>query len=157
MVYQWKTNYYKVDADVAGKVFEELESTVGLTAKSVVEASRDKTAPLHDEFEWDDEVAGEFWREHQARRMICNLTITVETEDKQELPIRAYVAIASKEESDKERPLRYENISTVLRSEEKTNSLMDMAMKELMSFKKKYATIEALAGVFREIDKLKHN
>lgn len=148
MVYKWKTNFYKVDADVAGKVFEELNETVGLTAKSVVDASRDENAPLHNEFEWDDAVAGELWREQTARVMICNLTIDVKTDEKSEMPVRAFMSV------EHDSPV-YESITTILTDENKTERLMNMAMKELISFERKYATIEALAGVFREIDKLK--
>ena len=41
-----------------------------LTAPLVVESARPEDAPLHPVFEWDDEVAGELWREHEARNLI---------------------------------------------------------------------------------------
>ena len=147
MVYQWKTGYYKTDAEVAGKVFDELEKTVGLSAKTLVDASRDETAPLHDEFEWDDAVAGEKWREQIARVMIGNLVVTVE--DKPEAPpVRAYVQIEPSTG-------QYENIETVLKSAEKTDTLMLTAMRELNNFERKYSNLTAFAGVFREIRKLR--
>lgn len=148
MAYKWKTGYYKADAEVAGKVFEELDKTVGLNAKTLVDASRDESAPLHDEFEWDDAIAGEKWREQKARVMICNLTITVE-EAKDSTPVRAYVKIEDNTDN-------YESIEAVLKSEEKTDSLMMMAMKELSWFQTKYASLKELTGVFKEIDKLKN-
>ncbi len=41
-----------------------------LTPRMVVDAASDPDHPLHDRFEWDDEVAGLRFREHQARRLI---------------------------------------------------------------------------------------
>ena len=147
MVYEWKTGFYKVDAETAGMVFAELDNTVGLTAKTLVEASRDESAPLHNEFEWDNDVAGELWREQQARTMICNLV--VRTEDKPDAPeVRAYVVVSDDNK-------RYENIHTVLQDEDKTAKLMKAAMRELIAFERKYYTLEAMTGVIGEIEKLK--
>lgn len=149
MIYEWKTNWFKTDANVAGKVFDELDKSVGLTAKTVVNASRAKDAPLHNEFEWDDAVAGEKYREQQARVMINNLVVRVE--DKPEaVPTRAYVMVSNDS-------VQYENITVVLSDEDKTKKLLDNAMKELTWFEKKYAELEALAGVFQEIEKLRES
>ena len=148
MVYKWKTNYFKTDANIAGKIFEELDATVGLSAESVVNVSRDENAPLHNEFEWDDEIAGEEWRKHQARRMISNLTITMEIDNKEPVMVRAYMSLDRNES-------KFDSIGTILTNEKKTTSLLNLAMKELISFERKYATLEELAGVFKEIDKLK--
>ena len=146
MAYKWKTGFYKASAEDAGKVFAELESTVGLTPKAVVDASRDESAPLHSEFEWDDAVAGEKWREQQARVMICSLTVTID--DGQEEPVRAFVQIAPRGEA-------YENIVTVLDDDDKTAAMLSKAMGELRQFRRKYNTLQKLAGVFKEIDKLR--
>ena len=52
--YTWLAgSRHKVDAEVAGRVCEELERNGGLTAERLVEASRPEDAPLHKEFEWD--------------------------------------------------------------------------------------------------------
>lgn len=146
MVYEWKTRWRKVDANEAGKVFEKLEQTVGLTAANVVEASRAKDAPLHNEFEWDDSVAGERWREQQARVMIADLVIKVE-----EVPnaptVRAFVKVEPVEPN-------YENIRTVVMSEDKTQALIEIAKGELESFKRKYRDIEEFSALFKEIDKI---
>lgn len=41
-----------------------------LTAPIIVDAARPEDAVLHPVFEWDDSVAGERWREHEARNLI---------------------------------------------------------------------------------------
>lgn len=143
MIYEWKTIKYKTGADVAGAVFEELEQTVGLTPKSLVDASRAEDAPLHNEFEWRDDVAAEKYREQQARVMICNLSVKVEGAE----PVRAFVSLTTEER-------KYESIGIVLADKSKKEQLFKIAMAELNSFKKKYADIKAFARLFNEIDRL---
>lgn len=60
-----------VDAQTAGQELERIRSDHGeLTAALVVDESRPESAPLHPAFEWDDAVAAEEHRKHQARSMI---------------------------------------------------------------------------------------
>ena len=144
--YKWKVNgICKADADEVGKLCEGLNKGVGLTAKNLVDASREEGSLLHDEFEWNDAVAGEKYREEQARKIIINLAVTVE--DKEGGVERAYVSIDRGSKS-------YESITTVLADTEKTTALLDLALRDLQAFKQKYARLKELTGVFREIDKL---
>ena len=145
--YKWKVNgICKVDADEVGKLCEGLEKGTGLTAKNLVDASREEGSLLHDEFEWDDAVAGEKYREEQARKIIINLAVTVEDREDGGAE-RAYVSIDRGSKS-------YESITTVLADTEKTTVLLDLALRDLQAFKRKYARLKELAGVFRAIDKL---
>lgn len=143
--YTWKTkNLFKTDANTAGQIFEELESTIGLTAENIVNASRDEDAPLHDEFEWDDEVAAEEWRKRQAQNMISNLSIVlVETEDEEVTPVRAFYATELH---------HYENIRAIITNEEKKDDLLIRAIRELQAFKRKYRILTELETVFSAID-----
>lgn len=143
MVYQWKkASYIKADANVAGQMCEQLEQTVGLTAKSLLDANRPKEAPLHGEFEWDDSKAAEQYREQQARHIINCLCVKPERSDQE--PVRAFFTISQPS---------YENISVILQSAEKHSSLLDLALKELNAFKAKYNTLTQLEPVFEAIDK----
>lgn len=144
MVYQWKqASYIKADANVAGKMCEQLEQTVGLTAKTLLDANRPENAPLHDEFEWNDSKAAEQYREQQARHIINCLCIAPESNDEQ--PVRAFFTIAQP---------RYESLSVLLSTQEKTDSLLDMALRELRSFQNKYSTLKKLQPVFDAIEKV---
>jgi len=65
-------------ADRYWKVFNEIKEKSpngGVQAKDLVDHSRPKKAPLHDQFEWDDAKAGEEWRIQQARVMMSVYTI----------------------------------------------------------------------------------
>jgi hypothetical protein len=59
-----------VAAEVVLDELNRIHNKGDLTAKSVVSASRPDEAPLHPVFEWDDTVAGERFREHQATNLI---------------------------------------------------------------------------------------
>ena len=146
MVYEWKQNIYKTDAQIAGEVCEELEKTVGLTSQTLLDASRPDDAPLHNEFEWNDSKAAEKYREEQARHIICNLSVVSEVTE----PTRAFVTLHTKvgEKSN------YEPVIEVMKDGDKQKQLLEQAKRELGFFKTKYQTLIELAGVIREIDKL---
>lgn len=146
MVYEWKTNLFKVNANVAGAVCEELQNTVGLTKESLVDASRPVDAPLHGEFEWDDKIAAEEYRKDQAGLIIRNLTVVME--ENAEEPVRAFF------KTDTGHKSVFEPIQSIMADSEKRNSLLDIAIKELQSFKRKYSTLKELTLVFEAIDKL---
>ena len=152
MVYEWVCGTrHIVDAQIAGEVCEELASKGVLTAKNLVEVSRPEDAPLHREFEWDDQVAGEKWREHQARNVINAIRVVHVEEDKENPEekddisgVRAYFSLKTQEPE-------YESIRIILSDEEKYNALLKMALRELIAFEKKYATIKELGKVFEAI------
>lgn len=148
MVYEWKFAYLKTDANVAGRVCEDLKNSVGLTAENLVDASRPEGAPLHNEFEWDDGIAAEEWRKEQARYIIRHLTVKID-EVKAE-PVRAFFSIKSEDDNK----CKYEPIIEILKDKGKTNSLLDMALNEMIAFKRKYKMLRELANVFDAIDKV---
>ena len=148
MIYKWKpATRIKTSATTAGAVFEELENTIGLTAQNLVEASREEDAPLHNEFEWNDSIAAEKYREDQARYLIRSITICQETNDEKTTPIivRAFFQTTSEE---------YENIAVIFSDEEKKSALLERALMELEWFKTKYASLKDLDLIFNAIDKL---
>lgn len=143
--YLWKTGYQKVSADIAGKEFERIDRERGLTAQAVVDESRAEDAPLHKAFEWDDVIAGEEWRKQQARVMISNLVIRIE--DRTDSPeIRAFIKL-------EESPV-YESTKIILQTEDKRASMMRLAMKELLAFRRKFSDIKEFSALFTEIGKL---
>lgn len=149
MVYKWKTgSVIKADAQVAGEVCKKLEETDGLTAPNLVNVSRPEDAPLHDYFEWNDAIAAELYREVEAGKIIRS--IVVEVEDVKEEPVRAFFTLDSKYKGHS----TFESIRTIMVQTEKRNSLLDIALKELKAFERKYRMLSELASVFEAIDKL---
>ena len=144
MVYTFKPgSFIRADAQTAGEMCERLASEGRLTARDLVEENRPEDAPLHDEFEWDNDAAADRWREHQARHIINCLVVRKDTSE----PVRAFFNI------ERTAPT-YTHIETILRSADDTKILLDKAFRELQIFRKKYQTLEELADIFAAIDRV---
>lgn len=145
MVYQLKPgSRIKSAAAVVGSECERLEREGRLTAKDLVDESRPEDAPLHKEFEWRDNVAGELWREHQARHIISSVIVINEKREAQ----RVFFNIEVKKKE-------YQSINTILQAEDKRKSLLKTALSELQAFQVKYAQLSELVSVFEAISSLK--
>lgn len=82
-----------IDAQIIGEELERIEAQHGVIDPHVVlNASRDKSAPLHNHFEWDDSIAGEKWRIEQSRSLIRSVEIIRETT---EARVPAFINVAS--------------------------------------------------------------
>lgn len=149
MIYEWKSgSRIKVSADAAGRQFETLERTGGLTAERVVDANRPQGAPLHDAFEWDNEAAAEEWRKQQARHLINCICIKAEAaeEDKSPQQVRAFFITSATD--------GYESTGNIMSVEVKRESLLAKALMELQAFQRKYSMLQSLQPVFAAIDSL---
>jgi len=145
MNYEWKKGSYcfKTSPQVAGEFCENLEKTVGLTPQSLLDASRDESSPLHNEFEWDDGIAAENYRRHQARTIIGNLVITID--EAKDTSTRVFFKTTEQ---------TYDSLPVILKNEDKREVMLDRAYKELESFKAKYETLCELQPVFEAIDEV---
>ncbi len=145
MVYKWRPGYqHKVSAQTAGEVCRALEEEGRLNAASLVEESRPEDAPLHAEFEWDDSVAAEEYRKHQARNVIGSI---IEVISPEVAPTRAFFNIVRREAN-------YESVHVIIGDEDKRKALLDKALAELNSFRTKYSTLLELSKVFDAIDQI---
>lgn len=144
MVYQLKSgSRIKTAEAIVGAECERLEREGRLTAKTLVDESRPDDAPLHSEFEWRDDVAGELWREHQARNIINSIVVVNEKQE----PVRVFFNIETKS-------AEYFSVDTILKDEGKREALLKTALRELDAFRVKYQQLEELCGVFEAIDAL---
>lgn len=142
MIYKWKTgSRISFSAQVAGEICSELAERDALTAENLVDVSRPKEAPLHRAFEWDDAVAGEEWRKHQARHIISSVVVRAETKE----PVRAFFNIRS------EGPY-YRPLNVIMQNENMTVKLLDEALCDLRALRAKYGTLERLRLVMTAID-----
>ena len=150
MAYRWKSNTrIKTDANIAGAVMEKLAEEGRLTPRNLVDESRDKDAPLHQEFEWDDSVAAENYREEQARGMIRFLEVVHEETKKEEPAVRAFVRAVPEAKHE------YEPFGIVISDERKYSYLLEQATRELMAFSRKYAMLKELEPVMQAIQMVK--
>jgi hypothetical protein len=83
-----------VSPDVVGETLTAIHTKHGgLNAKTVVDESRPDDAPLHPVFEWKDRVAGELYRQHQARHLIKRVLVeqTDDTGKPERVPVFVHV------------------------------------------------------------------
>lgn len=150
MVYQWKSSSrIKGDAQASGELMEKLSATEkGLTARTLLDANRAEGTPLHDDYEWVDEIAAEKWRLQQSNHFLnCIQTVIISKETGEELPVRA-VHITTEEH-------KYEPIEIIMQNKDKYHTLLDNAFAELETFKQKYNTLKELKPVFKAIEEVK--
>lgn len=151
MKYRWKTRYFEdIDPQKAGDRLERLRKRANgpVSASMVVIDARAKSSPLHRAFEWDDTVAGERYREQQARTLIANLVVVVDQEQGLSEPreTRAFVHLDRSERSG------YESTARALSDAESRELILAQAFRELEGWKRKYRELEELADLFAAID-----
>lgn len=147
MTFEWKPgSRFKVDANTAGAVCGQLEAAGNLSAKSLLDASRPKDAPLHSEFEWNDSIAAEKFREGQARNIINHLVVRLD--EKPDEPVRGFFQITQQEP-------RYTNVNAILTHRDLRAELIQQALEEMAAFQRKYGTLTELAMIFEATAKVR--
>lgn len=141
MTAAWKVKgLYKADAD---KVKDEILA-IGdnATAEDILEAARDENSELHKCFEWDDSIAAEKYRLHQARLIVCNIVYKAEpTQPK----IRTFMFVDSQKS--------YVATDTIVTQADTYKEMLNRALRELECFRQKYQNLAELETIFEEIDK----
>ena len=148
---EWKIKgLYKADAET---IYNEIMS-IGETVRpsDVVELARDENTALHNLFTWDDSVAAERYREHEAGCIIRNIVIVNKdkTEDDKDkvVVVRAIM-------STNERTKEYTTVQRIVTNKDSYTRLLVAALAELTAFKKKYETLSGdLEVVFDAIDQI---
>lgn len=99
--FKWRDGArFGIDADVAGKELQRITKKNGsLTSDAVVDAARPDDATLHPAFEWDDFVAGENYRKHQARTLIRSISVYTTPESTEATSVYVHVPRDSAGES----------------------------------------------------------
>lgn len=125
------------------KCYREIQTLKAVTPENIVDYARDEGTELHKCFQWDDAKAAENWRKQQARTIICNLKVVVETkrEDKE---IRFYYHDNTAKE--------YIHTIHIVRNEDEYKRLLVQAKRELQAFKERYKTIAELSKLIEEIE-----
>lgn len=121
-----------------------------VTPELVVEFAKDKKTALHGRFEWDETKAAAAYRIEQARRVLRVFVKLEDGENGNPVKVRAFISLPS----DRKIGNEYRTIEDVLKNPEWRSEMLDMAKKELKSFKEKYRAFSELAGIHEEIDKL---
>lgn len=146
--YSWNiTGFFaKADANKIGVELEKIEENSELTPETVVDYARTHTnSELYKCFEWDDGIAAEKYRRHQASCVITNIKVEIIKENKKKTnkPIRAFVQTA--------RLQNYEPIEAIIKDVDKYQILLEKAYKELNGVKNKYTELTEIQDLLKDI------
>lgn len=137
----WKIDRYKADAKQA---YDEITRLEKITPQNVVELARNENSVIHNDFEWNDEIAGEKYRIIQAADMIRSFVIETKEEEKE--PIRALQITTTTS--------TYKPTEFFIKNEDEYQNLLRRAKIELQGFKKRYSRLTELEDIFKKIDEL---
>lgn len=108
-----------------------------LTADSVVTAASDPVSPMHDRFEWDDEVAAHEYRLEQARALIREFDIVIE--DRQ---VRRFQFVASTGS--------YAPIEDAMARPSWRAEIIDVFLRDAAAFEARWANHKHVADTYRK-------
>ena len=150
-----KGSFFKADANAALKEIEALNKRHGGYAPdgSLVEHARNPKSVLHNEFEWDDEVASNKFRlitEKNIKRSL--VVVTEKLNDGQAEPTEIRLFQRAKVEC-KGKPQRiWLNTFDMMKDPHGRQQLVDNAKKELEAFTNKYKSLTELSDVLEPIN-----
>lgn len=117
-----------------------------LKPEAVVEFAQNPETALHECFEWDDGIAAHQWRLQQARMLIRIMVTTLPNEQVQ---IKAFVSL----KPDRHEGTGYRSIVTVLSNDDLRAQMLQDALDEMRTFRKKYRNLRELVGVFEAMER----
>lgn len=158
MIIQWK-NGSKLTGS-AEPVYNEIEKIRKkhghVTARLVLDKAESSRSPLHRHFEWDDKKAAEAHRLDKARYVLRSIeTIHVEAPN---MPVKTYssVTVASKEIGGE--PKRaYQSTEEAMKDPIQRDEILGNAIRDAISFRRKYAALQELSQIFHAVDDLVEN
>ena len=125
---------------------QNLYATKGLVkAEDLVAIARDPNSPLHDTFEWDDDVAAQKYREVQARTLIK--IVTVELANGNTVPNYVNVKMETPEGKTQR---GYVPLSFAMKHESLREQILKEAIKEIRLWETRYKDYSSLSGVVNE-------
>jgi hypothetical protein len=114
-------------------------------------AEENPNSELHKQFEWSNDDAAEAYRLLQARQLLSKFKVHYVLNHK-DVKTRYYLSL----KRDRNVDGGYRTVKSILRREDLKAEMLQEALAELLVFKKKYAILKALSGIFNEIDKLQN-
>lgn len=153
----WKKGSHgKGDANRCYQELEKLRKRDGfLIPAEVVKKAQAKRNPMHNEFTWDDSMAAEQHRLDQARLMIR--TIEVVHKEAPHIQSRAYHVITRPASNGDNSRKVYQSIEEILADPIARDELLSQAIRDALSFRKRYHALSELAKVFHVMDAFVEN
>ena len=139
IVTSWKVKgLFKADAQKVSEEIAEIGEVV--EPAEIVEKAKDESTELHKCFEWNNDIAAEKYRLHQARNLLGNLVFEYKDEPAKQEPIRLMYKTAENE--------GYKSINLIMQKPDEYKALLDRAYSELRAFKNKFKMLQELKAIF---------
>lgn len=124
-----------------------------LNPHRVLEVARDPNHVLHPQFEWDNEAAGEAYRLAQVGALARRLRVTVirENRETRQIQISTTRGLQSRP-SMRTSSGGYEPIDALLADADKRSELFAQVLRELSSYRRRYAELIELEQVWVAVD-----
>ena len=121
-----------------------LKALPEITPEAVVATAKSPKSPLHKFFEWDDSLAAQKYRLHQARNLILSIKFENENGEAQ----RVFESVMIKNQR------QYVAIETIESSQALVDQVIEAAFKELRYWSAKHQQYKKVfGGIFDAIDK----
>lgn len=151
MEIRWKQGY-RGSADVIA-VHSELEliraRDGNITPEAVLEEACNDDNPMHSEFTWDDSEAAHAYRLEQARSLIRSVEVVYEEAPTRQ--VRAYTIVSAPIEEKTNRKV-YTDTREALADPATRAEILGNAVREALTFRRKYADLQELSKVFVAFD-----
>ncbi len=149
MKYQWKrTPKGAPNAQVVGEYLWSIKEKYGiLTPDRICAEAQKEKSPLHDCFEWDNDVAAKEHRKAQARE-ILRFLVVVETEDIEDCYVRAFIAPS---EVGQEANNGYFSVSEIADDEALSEAYKQKLFADLLAIQGKIRCYKEFAAVVNAI------
>lgn len=144
---------YKTSSKITPEVIDEIVSiqeNEGLTPENLLDQAKNKSSPLYNLFEWDNNRAGNLWRLQQARVLINEVKVVVNDKTMYAFE-NVSVTVKDSDASQRE----YMPIDKIYENPTLREQIVNRALGEVSYWREKYATYNELGNIFNEIDKTK--
>lgn len=142
-------------AVTVGKILTQIEQRDGcILPKKIIEEAKPKTSPLHKYLTWDDSIAAEKQRLHEAR-MIIRSVIIVQVEDVADdvRTVRAFVNVRSTEKETRFKGKGYISTVEAMSDVGYRAQILQDALNDANAFKARYEAYKELSDIFAGIKK----
>lgn len=117
-----------------------------LTPEIVVDEARPEGAPLHDRFEWDNEIAGEKYRIVQAQQIIRSVQIEfIDNRTGERKFVRGFHSRREAGQSES----GYQPTEEIVQDEVALRLLLKQCEREIADLKRKYGHLSEFADMMR--------
>lgn len=149
MVYEWSEDRrFNVPAEKVGAEVEAIAAEVGECSPR---AFWQRTEVMRDHFEWDNERAGDMYRDTQARGILNSLrVIQVVDNRKREAPAFVSVSVTNPESGGSSRG--YRPVAEAMAQPDLRRQVLEEAKRQLNALRRRYGHLKEFSEVWSAIE-----